>query len=62
MKQTIILSSIAILLTAVSLGYFVWFRPARVEQKVLAEQEKTEQRKSAENLVAAPGVVEAISE
>ena len=60
MKRTIILSSIAILLTAVSLGYFVWIRPTQVERKVLAEQEKTEQ--SSENTVAAPGVVEAISE
>ena len=60
MKRTIILSSIAILLTAVSLGYFVWVRPTQVERKVLAEQEKTEQ--SSENTVAAPGVVEAISE
>ena len=60
MKRTIILSSIAILLTAVSLGYFVWIRPTQVERKVLAEQEKTEQ--SPENTVAAPGVVEAISE
>ncbi len=62
MKRTIILSSIAILLTAVSLGYFVWLRPTQVERKVLAEQEKTEQKNSAENTVAAPGVVEAISE
>ncbi len=62
MKQTIILSSIAILLTTVSLGYFVWLRPTKIERKVLAEQENTEQKNSAENTVAAPGVVEAISE
>lgn len=62
MKRTIILSSIAILLTAISLGYFVWVRPTKVERQVLAEQEKTEQKNSAENTVAAPGVVEAISE
>ncbi len=62
MKRTIILSSIAILLTVISLGYFVWIRPAQTERKVLAEQEKSEQKTSTENLVAAPGVVEAISE
>lgn len=62
MKRTIILSSVAILLTAVSLGYFVWFRPAQTEQKVLAEQQKIEQKTSAENYVVAPGIVEAISE
>ncbi len=62
MKRTIILSSFAILLTVISLGYFVWVRPAQVERKVLAEQEKSKQKSSTENLVAAPGVVEAISE
>jgi ABC exporter DevB family membrane fusion protein len=62
MKRTIILSSVAIILTVISLGYFVWVRPAQVERKVLAEQQKTEQKTSAENTVAAPGVVEAISE
>lgn len=62
MKRTIILSSIAILLTTISLGYFVWIRPAQTERKVLAEQEKNEQNKSAENTVVAPGVIEAISE
>ena len=62
MKRTIILSSAAITLTLFSLGYFVWLRPAQTEQKVLAEKEKTQQKTSTENFVAAPGVVEAISE
>ena len=62
MKRTIILSSAAITLTLLSLGYFVWLRPAQIERKVSAEQEKTESKKAAENTVAAPGVVEAISE
>ena len=62
MKRTIILSSAAITLTLLSLGYFLWFRPAQIERQVSAEQEKTEQKKAAENTIAAPGVVEAISE
>lgn len=62
MKRTIILSSVAILLTAISLGYFVWLRPAQTERKALAEQEKTQQKTPTEHLVAAPGVVEAVSE
>ena len=62
MKRTVILSSIAIFLTALSLGYFVWFRPAQVEQKVSAEKETTKQNKSAEKTIAAPGVIEAVSE
>ncbi|MDQ3133169.1 MAG: efflux RND transporter periplasmic adaptor subunit [Acidobacteriota bacterium] len=62
MKRTIILSAIAFVLIAFSLGYFVWIRQARVEQKVSAEQEKSEQKTLAEKTIAAPGVVEAISE
>jgi HlyD family secretion protein len=62
MKRTIILSAIAFGLIAFSLGYFVWLRPAQVEQKVSAEKETNEQKKSAENLVVAPGIVEPISE
>ncbi|MEP6901322.1 MAG: biotin/lipoyl-binding protein, partial [Actinomycetota bacterium] len=62
MRRTLILSSIAFLLTAFSLGYFFWLRPAQIEQKVLAEKEETNQKKSAANLVVAPGVVEPISE
>ena len=62
MKRTIILSAIAFVLIAFSLGYFVLVRPAQVEQKVSAEKEKTEQKTLAKNTVAAPGVVEAISE
>ena len=62
MKRTILLSSVAILLTVISLGYFVWLRPAQIERKVEAENEKAEQKKSAVNYVAAPGVVEAVSE
>ncbi|MCY7346776.1 MAG: efflux RND transporter periplasmic adaptor subunit [Pyrinomonadaceae bacterium] len=62
MKRTIILSAIASVLIAFSLGYFLWFSPAQVEQKVSAEKEKTEQKTTAKSVVAAPGVVEAISE
>ena len=62
MKRTIILSVIAILLTAFSLGYFFWLRPAQIEQKVSAENEPPKPNKSTRNLVVAPGVVEPISE
>ncbi len=61
MKRTLILSSIAFLLTVSSLAYFFWIRPARNEQKVLAE-EQTKQNAPPQNLLVAPGVVEAISE
>lgn len=62
MKRTIILSSIAFLLTALSLGYFFWLRPAQIEQKVLAEKEEPKITAPTQNTVVAPGVVEAISE
>ena len=62
MKRTIILSAIVFGLTALSLGYFLWFRPAQAERKVLAEKQIVEQKNVAQNVVAAPGVVEAISE
>jgi HlyD family secretion protein len=61
MKRTLILSAIAFILTCFSLGYFFWVRPARNQQKVSAE-EKTKQNTPAQNLVVAPGVVEAVSE
>ena len=62
MKRTIILSAIVFGLIAFSLGYFLWFRPAQNERKVLAEVETVEQKTAMQNLVVAPGVVEAISE
>jgi HlyD family secretion protein len=62
MKRTVILALAAFLLTVGSLAYFLRFRPAQVERKVLAEKEKTEQKTSAANLIAAPGVIEAVSE
>jgi ABC exporter DevB family membrane fusion protein len=61
MKRTLILSTFALILTASSLAYFFWFRPARDEQKILAE-ERIEQNNPAPNLISAPGVVEAVSE
>lgn len=62
MKRTLILSAVAILLTALSLGYFLRLRPAQTAQKISAEQAETKPDKSAEHLVAAPGVVEPVSE
>lgn len=62
MKRTLILSAVAILLTALSLGYFLRLRPAQIAQKISLEKEETKPDKSAEHLVAAPGVVEPVSE
>ena len=61
MKRTLIFSTIAILLTIVSLGYFYWIRPSQIEQKVSSPTEE-KQSGANKNIVAAPGVVEAISE
>jgi len=61
MKRTLIFSTIAILLTIVSLGYFYWIRPSQIEQKVSTPTEE-KQSGSNKNIIAAPGVVEAISE
>lgn len=62
MKRTIILSSIAFLLTAASLCYFFWLRPAQIEQKVLAEKDEPKIVVPTQNTLVAPGVVEAVSE
>jgi len=58
MKRTLIFSTIALLLTALSLYYFFWISPSKAEQKL--ETPKIEAAKS--NLIVAPGVVEAVSE
>lgn len=60
MKRTIIFSSIVLLLIAASLVYFIWL-PSRAEQKQTA-QKPEEIKKLASNAVAAPGIVEAVSE
>lgn len=63
MKRTLILSAATILLTTLSLAYFFYLRPSRIEQKVSAEETRAaNSKKSSENLIAAPGIVEAISE
>jgi ABC exporter DevB family membrane fusion protein len=62
MRRTLILSAVAILLTTLSLGYFLRVLPAQTAQKISLEKEETKQNKSAEKFVAAPGVVEAVSE
>jgi HlyD family secretion protein len=58
MKRTLIFSTIALLLIAVSLYYFFWNGSSKAEQK--PETPKIEAAKS--NLIVAPGVVEAVSE
>jgi ABC exporter DevB family membrane fusion protein len=61
MRKTLILSSIAIILTMASLAYFFWFQPSGVEQQVSANEKDPEVEITA-NTVVAPGVVEPISE
>lgn len=60
MKRTIILSSIAILLTGLSLVYFVFWRNA--ETQTATKTEKSVDAQEFEKFVAAPGIVEPISE
>ena len=60
MKRTLILSAIAGLLAAFSIGYFFYVRPNQVEQKTTAQEQS--KKDSPANLIAAPGVVEAVSE
>ena len=61
MKRTLILSAMAFLLTAFSIAYFFYVRPNRIEQQISAE-EKDIKKDSVANLIAAPGVIEAVSE
>lgn len=61
MKRTLILSAIAGLLAAFSIGYFFYVRPNRIEQNTSAQEEQSK-KDSPANLIAAPGVVEAVSE
>lgn len=61
MKRTLVLSAMTFLLAAFSIGYFFYVRPNRVEQQTSA-QEKDIDKNSAANLIAAPGVIEAVSE
>jgi HlyD family secretion protein len=58
MKRTLIFSTIALLLTAVSLVYFLRNGSSKAEQNL--ETPKIESAKS--NLIVAPGIVEAVSE
>src|SRR5688500_5887249 len=62
MKRTLILAAVVGLLTTISVFYFVFYQPNRAVQKVSAENETTEKMMIGENLVVAPGIVEAISE
>jgi HlyD family secretion protein len=64
MKKTLILSSIAILLTIGSVIYFSNFRTNQIEQKILAEQKTADEKTQVETAktVVAPGYVEPISE
>jgi ABC exporter DevB family membrane fusion protein len=62
MKRTLILSAGALILMVISLVYFMRLRPAQIEieQKTAAQNEVEKQTTA--NLIAAPGVVEAVSE
>ncbi len=63
MNRTLIISAVAFCLMIASLGYFVWLRPGQAEQKSDANAE-TEKRSNQSQTVkiAAPGVVESVSE
>lgn len=58
MKRTLILSFLAVMLLIISLGYFVWQRPGQAVQKAAAQNNESKPS----NVVAAPGVVESVSE
>jgi ABC exporter DevB family membrane fusion protein len=60
MKRTIILSAVALVFIAASLIYFRWTPQNAVETKASAQDSET--KKQNQNLIAAPGVVEAVSE
>ncbi len=62
MKRTIILSAIAVLLTGFSVFYFAFYQTNNGERQVSAENQTNEKTEISEDTVAAPGVVEAISE
>lgn len=65
MKRTLILSTVAIILTVLSLGYFLWFRPNQVEserKETAQKKEKQEVKSSTADLVVAPGYIEPVSE
>ena len=63
MKRTLFLTVIAILVTTFSLGYFFWIRPGQAEKVAANSNLKTDEKAwSAGGLIAAPGIVEPISE
>ena len=62
MKRTLILSAAAAALAAFSIAYFFYVRPNRVEQQASAQEKELIKKDSTANLIAAPGVIEAISE
>jgi HlyD family secretion protein len=64
MKKTLILSTIALVLTIGSFVYFSNFQTNQIEQKVLAEQTAVDEKPTVEaaKTVVAPGYVEPISE
>lgn len=61
MKRTLILSTIAVLLTAASIVYFAYFRPGQAESKA-ANANANNNEKLQTKVIAAPGVVESVSE
>ncbi|MBC7797314.1 MAG: biotin/lipoyl-binding protein, partial [Pyrinomonadaceae bacterium] len=61
MKRTLILSTIAVLLTTTSIVYFAYFRPSQAESKT-ANANVNNGEKSQSKVIAAPGVVESVSE
>ena len=62
MKRTLILSTVVILLTAVSIAYFLYFRPNQIEIEQKTSAQKQTEKQQIANLISAPGVIEPISE
>jgi ABC exporter DevB family membrane fusion protein len=60
-RRTLTLSSIAIILTILSLAWFIWFEPAEIEPRVSADEESPEVKITAHTVVA-PGIIEPVSE
>ena len=63
MNRTLIISVAGFCLIIASLGYFVWLHPGQAEQKSNSNHEiEKQQNESQSSKVAAPGVVESVSE
>ena len=62
MKRTLILAAVAAVLTIASVGYFAFVRPNRNALPVVSAEGETEAKTTPAGTIAAPGIVEAVSE